>query len=107
MLSEKGVVTIQRTIPGDDEQYVPTFFQALGDMTRLRIVHILANNKGGDLCVTDIARILDCSLPATSQHMRILEHANIVEKKRHGRMACYQINFSRPFVKNIISLIIK
>lgn len=107
MLSEIQVVTMQKTIMREDEQYASSFFQAMSDITRLRIVRILANSRGEDLCVTDLARVLKCSLPATSQHMRILEQAHIVEKQRHGKMTCYQLNFSRPFVKNIVSIIMK
>ena len=107
MLSEVQVVTMQKTIIRKDDQYAPSFFQAMSDITRLRIVRILAESRGEDICLTDLARILECSLPATSQHMRILEQAQVVEKQRHGKMTCYQLNFSQPFVKGIVSLMKK
>ena len=107
MLSEKEIFTMQKTIIREDEQDASVFFQAVGDITRSRIVQILVKNRGKELCVTDLARIIDCSLPAASQHMRILEHAHIVVKQRHGKMTCYQLDFSRPFIKNAISLYYK
>lgn len=105
MLSEKQVETVQKITLRKDEQYVSAFFQAIGDVTRLRIMRILAKSRAEDLCVTDLARIIDCSLPVISQHMRVLESCNIVEKHRRGKMTCYKLNLSNPLVKDITPII--
>jgi len=58
-------------------------FGALADPTRRRILEHLA---GGDRCVTDLARPHRMSLPAVSKHLRVLERAGLVRRKRDGRV---------------------
>jgi DNA-binding transcriptional ArsR family regulator len=57
-------------------------FAALADPTRRRILEHLAS---GDRCVTDLARPHSMSLPAVSKHLRILENAGLVRRRRTGR----------------------
>lgn len=58
-------------------------FGALADPTRRRILEQLAH---GDRCVTDIARPYSMSLPAVSKHLRVLEKAGLVRRRRDGRV---------------------
>ena len=58
-------------------------FAALADPTRRRILEHLA---GGDRCVTDLARPYSMSLPAVSKHLRVLERAGLVRRRRCGRV---------------------
>jgi DNA-binding transcriptional ArsR family regulator len=58
-------------------------FAALADPTRRRILEHLA---GGDHCVTDLARPYRMSLPAVSKHLRVLENAGLVRRRRDGRI---------------------
>ena len=58
-------------------------FAALADPTRRRILEQLA---GGDHCVTELARPYAMSLPAVSKHLRVLEKAGLVRRRRNGRM---------------------
>src|SRR5580698_6976299 len=58
-------------------------FAALADPTRRRILKHLA---GGDRCVTDLARPYAMSLPAVSKHLRVLENAGLVGRRRKGRV---------------------
>ncbi len=58
-------------------------FAALADPTRRRILEHLA---GGDRCVTDLARPYRMSLPAVSKHLRVLERAGLLRRKRDGRV---------------------
>jgi DNA-binding transcriptional ArsR family regulator len=58
-------------------------FAALSDPTRRRI---LAQLAGGDRCVTDLAKPHSMSLPAVSKHLRVLEHAGLVRRRRDGRI---------------------
>jgi len=58
-------------------------FAALADPTRRRILEHLAS---GDHCVTDLARPHSISLPAVSKHLRILENAGLVSRRRRGRV---------------------
>src|SRR5438552_15293070 len=58
-------------------------FAALADPTRRRI---LAHLAGGDKCVTRLARPYAMSLPAVSKHLRVLEKAGLLRRRRYGRV---------------------
>src|ERR1700676_1397361 len=57
-------------------------FAALADGTRRAIVQRLAT---GEACVTDVAAPFRMSLPAVSKHLRVLESAGLVRRRRGGR----------------------
>jgi DNA-binding transcriptional ArsR family regulator len=58
-------------------------FAALADPTRRRI---LADLAGGDQCVTRLAEPYAISLPAISKHLRVLEKAGLLRRRRYGRV---------------------
>jgi DNA-binding transcriptional ArsR family regulator len=58
-------------------------FAALADPTRRRILAHLAR---GDHRVTDLARPYQMSLPAISKHLRVLEKAGLLRRRRYGRV---------------------
>ncbi len=58
-------------------------FAALADPTRRRILARLAR---GEHCVTDLARPYSMSLPAVSKHLRVLENAGLIRRRRNGRV---------------------
>ena len=58
-------------------------FAALADPTRRRILAHLAR---GDRCVTHLARPHAMSLPAVSKHLRVLEKAGLLRRRRDGRV---------------------
>ncbi|MDQ2971828.1 MAG: metalloregulator ArsR/SmtB family transcription factor [Rhodanobacteraceae bacterium] len=57
-------------------------FAALADPTRRRIVARLTR---GETRVTDLAQPFDMSLNAVSKHLKVLERAGLVRRKRAGR----------------------
>ena len=58
-------------------------FAALADPTRRRILAHLAR---GDQRVTHLARPYNMSLPAVSKHLRVLEKAGLLRRRRYGRV---------------------
>src|SRR5436190_19691414 len=58
-------------------------FAALADPTRRRILAQLAQ---GDRCVTRLAKPYAMSLPAVSKHLRVLEKAGLLRRRRYGRV---------------------
>src|SRR5881392_2327022 len=64
-------------------------FAALADPTRR---HILQHLARGDRCVTHLARPHAMSLPAVSKHLRVLEKAGLLRRRRHGRVHQMQLN---------------
>jgi len=55
---------------------------ALADPTRRAILHRLAS---GETRVTDLARPFSMSLNSVSKHIRVLERARLVRRRRSGR----------------------
>ena len=64
-------------------------FAALADPTRRRI---LAHLTQGDKRVTHLARPHDMSLPAVSKHLRVLEKAGLLRRRRFGRVHEMQLD---------------
>lgn len=68
-------------------------FAALGDETRLAILSRLASE--GEMTVQDIARPFDMSLPAVSQHLKVLERAGLIARRRNGQKRPCSLNAER------------
>jgi DNA-binding transcriptional ArsR family regulator len=60
-----------------------TYYRALGDDTRLRILQVLATQ--GEHTVTELALRLELSQPLLSWHLRRLRRAGVVKTIRVGR----------------------
>ena len=69
-------------------------FKALGDETRLKIIKLIAL-KGNNLCVGMIAKNIEISQPAVSQHLSILKKAGLVKSSRYGSIIHYKMNAGR------------
>lgn len=68
-------------------------FAALGDATRLAILSRLASE--GDMTVQEIARPFAMSLPAVSQHLKVLERAGLIARGRDGQKRPCRLNAER------------
>ena len=59
--------------------HLSTVFSALADPTRRAILARLAS---GDASVTELAQPFSMSMPAISKHLKVLEHAGLVQRSR-------------------------
>lgn len=59
-----------------------TTFSALADPTRRAMLARLAQ---GPATVTELAEPFDISMPAISKHLKVLEHAGLVERRREAQ----------------------
>jgi DNA-binding transcriptional ArsR family regulator len=59
-----------------------TTFAALADPTRRAI---LARLVAGECTVTELAEPFDMSLPAVSKHLRVLERAGLIARRREAQ----------------------
>ncbi|MDP2208167.1 MAG: metalloregulator ArsR/SmtB family transcription factor [Bacteroidota bacterium] len=64
-------------------------FKILSDPTRLKIVMALAKEE---LCVCDIAALLNLTESAISHQLRLLKNSRIVKHRRDGKMAYYTLD---------------
>lgn len=65
-------------------------FRLLGDPTRVRILFALL--EAGELCVCDIAAVVETSETKVSQAMRLLRNAGVVRNRRDGRNIFYRLD---------------
>ena len=64
-------------------------YQALGDPTRLNVA--LALRDAPELCVCDLAWIVERAQNLVSHHLRALRAAGLVDYRRDGKMALYSL----------------
>jgi len=78
----------------------PTFFRALGDDTRWRIVRLVAERA---LCVCELADILEMPQSSVSSHVQIIRKAGLLESERCGKWTYFRIHGSHlPLLSQII-----
>jgi len=70
-------------------------FKALGDLTRLQIIYLLATDTSSTLGVGELAVRLGISQPAVSQHLKTLKGEGLVDSRREGFYVYYTINCER------------
>lgn len=66
-----------------------TVLSLAGNEVRMTILYLLEEEN--ELCVCDIADILDMTIPAVSQHLRKLKDANILQCRRAGQTIYYSL----------------
>lgn len=64
-------------------------YRAIADPTRREIMDRLANK---DESVMELAKDFDMSLPAVSQHLKVLQQARLISGHREGRQIFYRLN---------------
>ncbi|PLR95519.1 ArsR/SmtB family transcription factor [Bacillus sp. T33-2] len=65
-------------------------FKAIADKKRLQIMNILTEK--GEMCVCDLAPLMDMAQSKLSYHLKILLDANIITKRTEGTWSYYQLN---------------
>lgn len=88
-----------------EEERLLFAMQLLGDETRYRMFKVLISNVG--LCVGDIAKELNISASAVSQHFRQFEILGIVDRVRSGQRICYELKQADPIVADLQKIINK
>jgi len=68
----------------NNQKKITAIFSALADPTRRRILTRLSDDGEGP--VTALAEPFRVSLPAISRHLRVLEKARLIDRKRQGRV---------------------
>ena len=82
---------LRKTAPRIDElERSAERAKALSDPTRLAIASALA--RGGELCVCDLAWVVEKSEKLVSHHVRVLKAARRVERRRDGKMVMYSLS---------------
>ena len=76
--------------PSEEKLYdLAELFKAFGDSTRIRILYALFESE---LCVGDIAYLLNVSQSAVSHQLKILKDAKLVRFRREGKSIIYMLD---------------
>lgn len=81
--------TISKMKDDDTINRVAEFFKILGDTTRVKILFALDQNE---LCVCDIANILNMSKSSISHQLGTLRRSGIVKCKKAGKEVFYMLD---------------
>ena len=86
--------------PDDEILYdLAELFKVFGDSTRIKILYSMFENE---LCVNDIARLLNLSQSSVSHQLRILKTSKLVKFRREGKSIFYSLDDEH--VRSIISM---
>jgi DNA-binding transcriptional ArsR family regulator len=86
----------KKLLSGETFYKLANFYSLFGDSTRLRIISLLFEHE---LCVNDIATILDMSQSAVSHQLAVLRKQDIVDYYRKGKQVLY--NLSDNHIKDL------
>lgn len=85
----KAAYDLENRIPSTDSATsLADFFKVFGDPTRLRILTLL---QDAELCVHDIAKLLDMEQSAISHQLRVLRQSKLVKVRKEGKSSHYSL----------------
>src|SRR5574339_830514 len=81
-------------------------FKACADESRLRILHLIFIN--GEMCISDLEKILDFTQAKTSRHLIYLKNAGMLNSRRYNHWVFYQIKDSvEDIIKQVFQFLRK
>jgi len=89
--NQDKVRTIRVSLVREEERLpeLADFYKLLGNTTRLKILLALAE---GELCVCDLAHVLELSVSATSHQLKLLRDQGWLRKRDDGKMVYYRLH---------------
>lgn len=80
---------VNDTMPEETELYdLAELFKVFGDSTRIRILFVLFK---AEVCVCDLAKVLNMTQSAISHQLRILKANKLVNSRREGKSVFYSL----------------
>ena len=80
---------VNEKLPSETELYdLAELFKVFGDSTRIRILFVLSS---AEVCVCDLARVLNMTQSAISHQLRILKQNKLVKSRREGKSIFYSL----------------
>jgi ArsR family transcriptional regulator, lead/cadmium/zinc/bismuth-responsive transcriptional repressor len=86
---EKAEALRHRRLDPGEANRIAGQAKALSDPTRLTIAFALA--QGDELCVCDLAWVLERAENLVSHHLRLLRAEGLVSSRRDGKMVIYEL----------------
>ena len=86
---EDVVKAVNEKMPDEDELCdLAEIFKVFGDSTRIKILYVLFE---AEMCVCDIAQLLNMNQSAISHQLRILKQNRLVKSRREGKAVFYSL----------------
>ena len=78
----------QSMTTGEEYAQLAALLKMFGDPTRVKILHALEQQE---LCVCDLAALLELTKSAVSHQLKTLRLANLVKYRKEGQVAFYSL----------------
>ncbi len=92
------VEKVNENMPQEEMLYdLAELYKVFGDSTRIKILYVLFESE---MCVYDIARLLNMSQSAISHQLKVLKQNKLVRYRREGKTVFYSL--SDDHVRTII-----
>ena len=96
---EEVVNKVKLEMPEDETLYdLAELFKVFGDSTRVKILYALFE---AELCVCDIAQLLNITQTAASHQLRVLKNSKLVKFRKEGKNVFYAL--ADDHVRSIIN----
>ncbi len=90
VINEDVINDVRKKMPDEETLYdLAEFFKVFGDSTRIKILNALFE---AEMCVCDIAALLEMKQPAISHQLRILKRERLVKFRRDGKVVYYSLD---------------
>ena len=84
-----AVERVRELLPPDERLYdLAELFKMFGDSTRVKMLYALLESE---LCVCDLAKLLDVTQSAVSHQLRVLKAGKLVKFRREGQTVFYSL----------------
>ena len=81
---------VEKVMPQEQELLeLAEFFKVFGDSTRIKILYVLSQSE---MCVCDIASLLQMGQSAISHQLRVLKQMRLVNFRRDGKTVFYSLS---------------
>ena len=88
-LHSEQLEKVRKTMPDETELYdLAELFKVFGDSTRIRILFVLFE---AEVCVCDLAQVLNMNQSAVSHQLKILKQSKLVKCRREGKSMFYSL----------------
>ena len=86
---EAIVNQVNQNMPDEEVLYdLAELFKIFGDSTRIKILYVLLE---AEMCVCDIAQLLNMNQSAISHQLRVLRSSKLVKFRRDGKTLYYSL----------------
>jgi DNA-binding transcriptional ArsR family regulator len=88
-LSFEAEKALRKNLAAKPVHQLADWFKGLADVTRVKIAYLLTEHN--ELCVHDIARLLDISVANASHHLRLMRTLGVAKTKKEGTTVFYSL----------------